>query len=114
MLLWNLFKYWPSWNFRIFFPQRALSSRSGLGHNNGGIVNALLGGGGPTQEEEEDLEQAAVFLVLEWVEKLFSVKMSGVQELARYLIDKMYVDNSSAAAQTVNNTSSKYADIVVF
>ena len=99
--------------FSDFFPQRALSSRSGLGHNNGGIVNALLGGGGPTQEEE-DLEQAAVFLVLEWVEKLFSVKMSGVQELARYLIDKMYVDNSSAAAQTVNNTSSKYADIVGF
>ena len=71
--------------------------------NNGSSGGGGLGGllGGPTQEEE-DLEQAAVYLVLEWVEKLFGVKMGGVQELARYLIDKMYVDNNSKAAQTVN------------
>ncbi len=46
-------------------------------------------------------EDAASFLILEWVEKLFNEKMSSMRDLALFLIDKMYVDNRSGAAQTL-------------
>ncbi len=46
-------------------------------------------------------EDASSFLILEWVEKLFNEKISSMRDLALFLIDKMYVDNRSRAAQTL-------------
>ncbi len=42
-----------------------------------------------------------MYLILEWVEKLFSEKMDSLRALAMFLIDKMYVDTRSAAAQAL-------------
>ena len=62
------------------------------------------GGGGA----REQLEEAAQFLVLEWAEKLFSQKAHSVRELAHYLMDKMFVDTSSPAAQTLMAASTQH------
>lgn len=40
-------------------------------------------------------------LILEWAEKLFKERMNSVKDLAVFLIDKMYVDNRSAAVHTL-------------
>lgn len=42
-----------------------------------------------------------MLLILEWVEKLFNEKIQSYKALAMFLIDKMYVDNRSIAAQTL-------------
>ena len=55
--------------------------------------------------DADDLEDAAHFLVLEWVEKLFSQKIHSIKELAIYLIEKMFVDSSSPAAQRITAAS---------
>ena len=38
---------------------------------------------------------------MEWVDKLFSERISSYRGLALFLIDKMYVDTQSAAAQAL-------------
>lgn len=47
------------------------------------------------------LEDSATFLVLEWVEKLFNEKLETMKDLALFLIEKMYVDNRSGAANAL-------------
>ena len=46
-------------------------------------------------------EEAANYLLLEWVEKLFGERIKNVKDLGCFLIDKMYVDNQSVAAHTL-------------
>lgn len=60
-----------------------------------------------TNDYEEELNNAASFLIREWVEKLMGVKFNSLTDLALYLIDKMYVGNQSAAAYTVITTMAK-------
>jgi hypothetical protein len=60
-----------------------------------------------SHDHEEELGSAASFLIREWVEKLLGVKFESLRELALYLIDKMYVDNRSAAAHTVLSVMTK-------
>ena len=38
---------------------------------------------------------------MEWVDKLFSERITSYRGLALFLIDKMYVDTQSAAAQAL-------------
>lgn len=52
-------------------------------------------------EEEGEVERAASSLVLEWAEKLCSVKFESVRDLALHLVNKNYVDNRSMAAITL-------------
>ncbi len=63
------------------------------------------------QEEKgassDHLEEAASYLILEWVEKLFNEKMGSMRDLALFLIDKMYVDNRSAAAHALLASAAK-------
>ena len=49
----------------------------------------------------DHLEDAARVLILEWVDKLFSERISSYRGLALFLIDKMYVDTQSAAAHSL-------------
>jgi hypothetical protein len=56
---------------------------------------------------EEEMGSAASYLIREWVEKLLGVKFDSLRDLARYLIDKMYVDNRSTAAHTVLSVMTK-------
>ena len=44
-------------------------------------------------DSEEDLNNAASFLIREWVEKLLGVKFECLKDLAYHLLEKMYVDN---------------------
>ena len=60
----------------------------------------FLQGGGSTSNSDH-LEDAARALILEWVDKLFSERISSYRGLALFLIDKMYVDTQSAAAQAL-------------
>ena len=50
---------------------------------------------------EEEANNAASFLIREWVEKLLQVKFDNLPDLACHLLDKMYVDNRSVAAFTL-------------
>ncbi len=58
-------------------------------------------------DHEEEMGSAASYLIREWVEKLLGVKFDSLRDLARYLIDKMYVDNRSTAAHTVLSVMTK-------
>lgn len=72
-------------------------------------------GGGKTVQLANDLEDeinsSASFLIREWVEKLLGVKFNSLRDLALYLIEKMYVDNRSAAAYTVITTMAKSNEV---
>ena len=57
--------------------------------------------GGGAVSNCDHLEDAARALILEWVDKLFSERISSYRGLALFLIDKMYVDTQSAAAQAL-------------
>ena len=57
--------------------------------------------GGGSASNSDHLEDAARALILEWVDKLFSERISSYRGLALFLIDKMYVDTQSAAAQAL-------------
>ncbi|CAN7983310.1 unnamed protein product [Ixodes hexagonus] len=60
--------------------------------------------------EEEDVSQAAWHLIREWAEKLLSRKFTSVQELARHLVDSMFVDGRSVAAFTLLSTAKGTSD----
>ncbi|XP_029846773.3 uncharacterized protein LOC8024773 [Ixodes scapularis] len=60
--------------------------------------------------EEEDASQAAWHLIREWAEKLLSRKFGSVQELARHLVDSMFVDGRSVAAFTLLSTTKGSSD----
>jgi hypothetical protein len=51
-----------------------------------------------------------MFLILEWVEKLFNEKIYNLRGLALFLIDKMYVDTRSLAAQALASSLIKNED----
>lgn len=51
------------------------------------------------------MEEAATYLILEWVEKLFNEKMDSIRDLALFLIEKMYVDNRSVAAHALMSST---------
>ena len=47
------------------------------------------------------MEEAATYLLLEWVEKLFKERIKSIKDLGLYLIDKSFVDGQSSAAHTL-------------
>ncbi|KAK7075772.1 DNA binding [Halocaridina rubra] len=51
--------------------------------------------------DESEIERAAGCLIMEWAEKLCSVKFDCVRDLALHLVHKNYVDNRSVAAFTL-------------
>lgn len=51
--------------------------------------------------DEGEVDRAANCLVLEWAEKLWSVKFESIRDLALHLVNKNYVDNRSMAAFTL-------------
>ncbi|XP_064090346.1 uncharacterized protein LOC135204195 isoform X2 [Macrobrachium nipponense] len=51
--------------------------------------------------DESEVERAAGCLVMEWAEKLCSVKFECLRDLALHLVHKNYVDNRSMAAFTL-------------
>ena len=62
-------------------------------------LGSIQGGSGVPSSDH--LEDAARALILEWVDKLFSERITSYRGLALFLIDKMYVDTQSAAAQAL-------------
>ena len=57
---------------------------------------------------EEEVNNAAGFLIREWVEKLLGVKFDNLPDLACHLLEKMYVDNRSVAAFTLLSRAGKF------
>ncbi|XP_068218671.1 uncharacterized protein [Palaemon carinicauda] len=57
--------------------------------------------------DESDMERAAGCLVMEWAEKLCSVKFECMRDLALHLVHKNYVDNRSVAAFTLLSTANQ-------
>ena len=56
---------------------------------------------------EQEVQDATNFLIGEWAGNLFNTKFSCMKDLTLYLIDKIYVDNRSAAAHTILSSLSK-------
>ncbi|KAK4303866.1 hypothetical protein Pmani_024156, partial [Petrolisthes manimaculis] len=83
----------------------------GMGGKSGTLDQGSSEGGGV--EEEGEVEHAASSLVLEWAEKLCSVKFESVRDLALHLVHKNYVDNRSMAALTLLSLADHKQGVVV-
>ena len=49
---------------------------------------------------------------MEWVDKLFSERISSYRGLALFLIEKMYVDTQSAAAQALAASVAREHEVI--
>ena len=73
-------------------------------------LDSIQGGSGVPSSDH--LEDAARALILEWVDKLFSERITSYRGLALFLIDKMYVDTQSAAAQALAASVAREHDAI--
>lgn len=63
--------------------------------------------------DEGEVERAASCLVLEWAEKLCSLKFESMRDLALHLVHKNYVDNRSVAAFTLLSVADQKQGVLV-
>lgn len=63
--------------------------------------------------DESEVERAASCLVMEWAEKLCSVKFECIRDLALHLIQKNYVDSRSMAAFTLLSVADQKQGMLV-
>ncbi|ROT85378.1 DNA-binding protein RFX7 [Penaeus vannamei] len=63
--------------------------------------------------DEGEVDRAANCLVLEWAEKLWSVKFESIRDLALHLVHKNYVDNRSMAAFTLLSVADQNQGMLV-
>nr|XP_045619353.1 uncharacterized protein LOC123771080 [Procambarus clarkii] len=63
--------------------------------------------------DESEVERAASCLIMEWAEKLCSVKFECIRDLALHLVQKNYVDSRSMAAFTLLSVADQKQGVLV-